>query len=108
MSSSMSSSMTPSVSPQVTLGSGSRLSADYTTYDDEIASFTRNSNTSNTPVPNIKTKFEPLNHRTVFDDSRRLLMPHCPCISYQIKFTKSVSLREKSDFKKVHFLGKRF
>ena len=61
MSSSMSSSMTPSVSPLVTLGSGSRLSADYTTYDDEIASFTRNSNTSNTPVPNIKTKFEPKN-----------------------------------------------
>ena len=61
MTPSMSSSMTPSVSPLVTLGSGSRLSADYTTYDDEIASFTRNSNTSNTPVPNIKTKFEPKN-----------------------------------------------
>ena len=61
MAPSMSSSMAPSVSPLVTLGSGSRLSADYTTYDDEIASFTRNSNTSNTPVPNIKTKFEPKN-----------------------------------------------
>ena len=61
MTPSMSSSMTPSVSPLVTLGSESRLSADYTTYDDEIASFTRNSNTSNTPVPNIKTKFEPKN-----------------------------------------------
>ena len=61
MTPSMSSSMTPSVSPLVTLGSGSRLSADYTTYDDEIASFTRNSKTSNTPVPNIKTKFEPKN-----------------------------------------------
>ena len=57
----MAPSMTPSVSPLVTLGSESRLSADYTTYDDEIASFTRNSNTSNTPVPNIKTKFEPKN-----------------------------------------------
>ena len=58
----------------------SRLSADYTTYDDEVASYTENNNidtdnsntynnnvrsesshSRNTPVPNIKSKMEPKN-----------------------------------------------
>ena len=58
------------------LGLLSRLNADYTTYDDEVASFTENNNNSHysnnkarsessnnriTPVPNIKSKIEPKN-----------------------------------------------
>ena len=54
----------------------SRLSADYTTYDDEVASYTEKNNidtdsntyvrsesshSRNTPVPNIKSKMEPKN-----------------------------------------------
>ena len=56
------------------LGLLSRLTADYTTYDDEVASFTENNNSNSnnkarsessnsriTPVPNIKSRIEPKN-----------------------------------------------
>ena len=66
------------------LGLLSRLNADYTTYDDEVASFTENNNNSRnnkarsessnsriTPVPNIKSRIEPKNEVSVNEGFRR-------------------------------------